>query len=103
VAGALDGAGAAWDVVPSEFTPWAGAAGGVELLHPLRIRAAESDKPAAKDNDFMRIDSPRYNAIAHTEKYTRIDRLSVLKVAKAAKNAFLPAFRKSGPSLIRLR
>ena len=103
VAGALDGAGAAWVVVPSEFTPWAGAAGGVELLHPLRIRAAESDKAAAKDNDFMRIDSLRYNAIAHTEKYTRIDRLSVLKVARAPKNAPSRHFGKRGTSLIRFR
>ena len=50
--GGFAGGGAVWEVVPSEFKFWPGAAGGGELFHPLRTRAAERAKAAAKGNDF---------------------------------------------------
>jgi len=50
--GGFAGEGAVWEVVPSEFKLWLGAAGDGELLHPARTRAAERAKVAAKGNDF---------------------------------------------------
>ena len=53
--GEFAGGGAVWEVVPSEFKLWFGAAGGGELLHPPRNRATERAKAVAKGNDFERI------------------------------------------------